>query len=289
MKKLFKRISQISIGALLVVGLFKSYSLYTQNILKQSVLKAESSLENHPFVILIPAHNPGEAAGKSLLSVLTQKYQNFRVIYLDNSSTDGSFESAKKLATYLQKEDKITFTQSNTPHLESLYKAIHTCKNEEIILVVDSTDFLAHESVLTRLNRLYGTPFIWMTYGSYLDYPSYKQIPASCKPFEKNVVFNNSYRSHETTVLSPVSFYAALFKKIKLDDLRYKECFMEEARSWAYALPLLEMSGKHARFVNETLYLHSRVEDEYSNSPCLEHLRKSPKYKRVKKLSLFDE
>lgn len=289
MKKIFKRASQISIGALLVIGVFKSYSLYHQNILKQSSLQAESNLKSNPFVILIPSHNPGPGVEKSLLSVLSQNYQNFRIIYLDNSSTDGSFETAKKLASYLDKENKISFIKSSAPPLESLYASVQTCKNSEIILVVDSTDFLAHEAVLTKLNRLYSSPFTWMTYGSYLDYPSYKTIPTSCKSFEKNVVFNNSYRSHETMVLSPVSFYAALFKKIKLDDLRYKECFMEEVRSWAYTLPLLEMSGKHARFVNEVLYLHSRAADENLNSPCLEHLRKSPKYARVKKLSLSDE
>ena len=93
MKNLFKRVSQVFIASLLVIGLFKSYTLYTQNILKQSVLEAENSLKSHPFVVLIPANNPGKSAEKALLSVLTQEYQNYRVVYLDSNSEDSSFTS----------------------------------------------------------------------------------------------------------------------------------------------------------------------------------------------------
>lgn len=286
MKKFTKLLSKAFIVGILGVGLFKSYALYKQNLLSKDSFLIKTTVVEKPFVILVSAYNPGNAYKKNIYSILTQEYQNFRVLYLDDNSTDGSPFELQQVVSHLEKENKITLisNKSSQGALVNIHKAIESCSDEEIVLVIDALDFLAHEHVLTKLNRLYSNPFTWMTYGSFLDYPSYKHLPLQCKQIPKNVVFNNSYRSHDIGDLHPLTFYAGLFKQIHPDDLYLAE------GNLAYALPLLEMSGKHARFVADIFSLHRRAVDQRKKVDDaafdMASLKKQSKYKRLKSLPL---
>ena len=58
---------------------------------------------NNPnFSICIPNYNYGKYIGDTLKSVLSQTYQNFEVIVVDNASTDDSLEVVKSF-----KDDRI--------------------------------------------------------------------------------------------------------------------------------------------------------------------------------------
>ena len=77
-------------------------------------------------------------------------------------------------------------------------------KDEEIVLVLDGDDCLAHENVLKALNKAYADPDVWMTYGNYLDYPTLlKQEPCICKEIPQKVIAAGSFRSAEWDRLPP--------------------------------------------------------------------------------------
>ena len=59
-------------------------------------------MENKSFVVIILAKNDALFCEQNLLSVLSQEYENFRVIYIENGSTD---ETAKKAYSFLQNHD----------------------------------------------------------------------------------------------------------------------------------------------------------------------------------------
>ncbi len=289
MKKFLKVLIKIGIIATLALGLFKSYSLYNQNVLQKSKNQEGLPLKDRSFVLIIFPHEleNEELEEKNILSILTQSHLDFQVLYLYNSEKGSCLTKTKNMIGYLQKLDKVTFLpiKENEPMLLSLYQAIQNCDDEKIILPMSNHDFLSHENVLSKLNNLYKSPFTWMTYGSFLNYPSYKNLQLSSKPFPKNTVFNNSYRSHNIPNLYPITCYAKLFKQIqKKDLLKLPKQLFKADWSLAYTIPLLEMAGKHARFVNETLYLHARIaEDNLSHrEENLLYLRKQPKYKRLK-------
>ena len=285
-KKALKILGQGCIVLLLALGAFKSYDFYKENKLERSKSKKlQVNTSQKPFVILISAHNNSIYCEKSLFSVITQNYQNFRVLYIDDASTDDSFLKVSLMASQSVQRDKISFLQNKETKgsLACLYEAIATCQDHEIVLLVDGNDFLAHENVLSKLNKVYSKPSTWMTYGNFLDYPSYRQIPIKCKQIPKNVIFNNSFRSYELQEVHLKTFYAALFKQIRKEDLLYKGRFLSADGTLAYFLPLLELAGKHASFVNEVLYLHTRSHPPLSQE-CLSHIQKLPKYKRLKTL-----
>jgi glycosyltransferase involved in cell wall biosynthesis len=292
MKKIFKILSQLGVVALLGFGLFKSYEFYQQN--QSHRMKArQASQSEKSFVIIVPSFNNSKYCEKNLFSILSQNYANFRVVYIDDCSEDDTFEKVKAVVAQSPQGRKVSLVRNteNKGALANIYETIKLCSDQEIIVLVDGDDFLAHENVLTKLNRIYTTSSTWMTYGNFLDYPSYRQIPLKCKPFPKNIVFNNSYRTHESISTHLRTFYAGLFKQIRQEDLFYNGRFIPMAWDLAIMLPLLEMSGKHAHFVNDVLYLYNRSNplNDYKvnlalHTECANYIKKLPKYKRLKML-----
>ncbi|MBX9923456.1 MAG: glycosyltransferase family 2 protein [Rhabdochlamydiaceae bacterium] len=283
MKRICKFLAKSAIALLLIFGIYESYEFYKQNKIQRKQQQTLPSLQKS-FVILITAHNNATYCEKSLNSALSQNYPHFRVVYIDQESTDGSWEKVCRLVDYSRHPEKVTLIQSEklVGSLASLYDAIHDCQDQEILVVIDGNDFLAHEHVLCKLNKIYTKPSIWMTYGNFLDYPSYKQMPIRCKQIPKNIVFNNSFRSHEIQEMHLKTFYAGLFKQIRKEDLLYKGRFLAMEDSPAYTIPLLEMAGKHASFINDVLYLHTKSHP--LSSELITHLKKLPKYSRLKTL-----
>lgn len=245
------------------------FGLWNYHKLKEpkQKIKALIAYEEKPFVLIIPSYNNSAFVEKNLRSVFTQNYKNYRVIYIDDHSSDDTYSKAKKLIHNLDQEKRTTLIHNaqNQGALSNLYNAIHSCADHEIVILIDGDDFLAHENVLSILNEAYQDPNVWMSYGNFLDYPSYKQFPVCCKPLPESVIKKNSYRKYEWVTTHLRTFYASLFKKVALNDLVYRGRFYPMGWDLAFMLPLLEMSGTHTKFINEVLYLYNR------NNPISDH------------------
>lgn len=284
MKRICKFLAKSAIAILLIYGIYESYEFYKHNQ-RQRIHQQTLPSSKKSFVILITAHNNALYCEKSLNSALSQNYDHFRIVYIDQESTDGSWEKICHIVASSPHAEKVTLIQSEklVGSLSNLYDAIHSCQDQEILVILNGNDFLSHEHVLCKLNKIYSKPSIWMTYGNFLDYPSYKQMPIRCKQIPKNIVFNNSFRSHDIQDMHLKTFYAGLFKQVRKEDLLYKGRFLSMEDTPAYTIPLLEMAGKHASFINDVLYLHTKSQP--ISSELINHIKKLPKYSRLKTLS----
>jgi glycosyltransferase involved in cell wall biosynthesis len=292
MKKPLKLISIIAVFSVILFGSTKGRAFYkSHKPPKEQSKPLHVNTSQKAFVILISAHNNANLCEKCLFSALTQQYENFRIIYIDDASTDDSFSLASRLTSLSTLKDKVTLIQNSTAKgsLSNLYTTIQNCENHEIIVPVEGNDFLAHEKVLLKLNKAYAKPSTWMTYGNFLEYPSYRQSPVKSKPISKSIIFNNAFRSHDVHDTYLKTFYAALFKQIKKEDLLFKGKFLPSNGSLAYFLPLLELSGKHAIFINDILYLHSTQSNSSLSKDYVSYMRTLPKYTRLKMLKLDEK
>lgn len=243
-------------------------------------------VEQKHFVVIIPSYNNAEWCEKNLRSVLEQKYDNYRIIYIDDCSKDGTGEKVKNFIANSEHKSRFSLIQNekNRGAMANLYYAIHSCKNNEIAVILDGDDWLAHENVLNRLNEAYADPNIWLTYGSYVEFPSYKK--GSCaRVIPPRIIKRNKFRDYRWSASHLRSFYAGLFKQIKLQDFVHEGKFFDTTYDLAIMFPMLEMAGNRFRLISDVLYVYNRsnpISDDkirFARQSMLDgHIRALPRY-----------
>jgi glycosyltransferase involved in cell wall biosynthesis len=213
-----------------------------------------------PFCIVVPSRNNRSWYIQNLDSIFDQKYKNFRVIYIDDASTDGTAELVEAYVRQRGARERFTLIRNKEKQgpLACTCGAVFLCGKEEIVVDLDGNDWLAHEGVLSCLNELYQDPDVWMTYGQFLRYPRYTRGSAFEVPEE--VIEENRFRSFGGAVTHLKTFYAALFQEVDKGDFLFEGKFIEKAGDMAYALPLLEMAGRRICFVPEVLYVYNEAQ-----------------------------
>ncbi len=221
--------------------------------------------EHHPFVIIVPSYNNTEWVEKNLSSIFSQKYDNYRVIYINDASTDGTLQWAQDYISTHRMDHRVEVidNEQNRGACENIYRAVQSCRDDEIAMILDGDDWFAHDRVLPRLNEIYADPQVWMTYGSYIEYPSYGYTVANfARPLPDEVVQKNGVREYTRKhwCLSHLrTFYASLFKQIKGSDMQWDGKFFDATYDLALMLPMAEMAGEHAKYVGEVLYIYNRA------------------------------
>lgn len=236
-----------------------------------------------PIVVLTMAYNNSAFAKRNIDSVLSQKYTNFRWIYIDDASQDSTFECVKDLTKSVP---NITLVKNrkNQGAMYNMYTAISQCKKEEIVVVLDADDWFLHDHVLAHVNEYFANDDVWLTYGQHIEYPNYKV--GLCKPLG-----NKEPRTSKFLFSHLRCFYAGLFQKIKKEDLMKDGVFYKASCDVATMIPMLEMAGKHAFFVRELLHVYNTdnpLSDAKVRLPVQtgveKYIRSLPKYKPVERL-----
>lgn len=239
-------------------------------------------LQNRSFVVIVIGCNNGASVEKTLQSIFSQNYENYRVIYIDDASDDGSFELSRERMYDSNQMMRVTLAKNEhrLGMLANLFRAVQSCQDTEIAVVLGGEDWLAHEWVLARLNQYYANSELWMTYGQYREYPQYSL------GFSKPMAAGN-LRQEPFSASHLKSFYAGLFKKIPRHELMEEGQFFSAASELAFMLPLLEMAEGHSAFVPEVLYIVSRItkEDREIAARCEKAIRAKPAHAALAKLT----
>lgn len=151
-------------------------NLFSHQKSSSSFLPTLYTTKKRAFVIVIVARNYGAFLEKTISSCFEQNYEPFRILFIDDASDDGSFSllsgfSSPKLQIIShEKEEGFSF---------SWKEALQHCLDEEIVVILEPKDWLAHPWVLQRLNHYYENPNLWLTSGGFLSYPRYEKIEIS--------------------------------------------------------------------------------------------------------------
>lgn len=249
---------------------------HSYQILKRK--NSEASYERS-LVVVTASYNNKDWFERNLDSIFMQSYSNYRLIYIDDCSTDGTYELVSDYINNYNHLDKTTIikNESKVGALANQYKAIHSCKDDEIILILDGDDWFAHDQVFSFINDVYRDPNVWITYGQFKEYPS--GDVGFCCPMPEDIMARNAYREYGHTPSHLRTFYAGLFKMIKKEDLCIDEEFMPMTGDIAAMFPMLEMAGDRFKFIDEVLYVYN------TTNPISDHLI-SKKLQRVLDLYL---
>ncbi len=211
------------------------------------------------IVITSQSRNNKTCYEKNLASMLNQHYTNYRIIWVDDASIDGTPELVE---AYLKQHDtygRVTFIKNKERQgaLKNFYTSTHTCNDDAIIVFVDGDDVLAHNSVLEIVNQHYQNPDVWITYGSLKPLRVDRWNPAYWTKVPDDIIATNNFRHYRWVTSHLRTYYAWLFKLIKKEDLLYKGNFYEVAHDAATMFPMLEMAGFHSKFVEDYLLIYN--------------------------------
>lgn len=215
-----------------------------------------SPLPEKPMVVFIASYNNSRWVEKNLASVFSQDYTNYRIIYVDDASSDNTADLVKAFVKEKKGESRFLLIRNSSRKggLCNLYEAASFCKDEEILVNLDGDDWLANPFVLKTLNRVYSKKEIWLTHGTLIESP--KNILGWSLQVPKKIIKENAFRtfrcpSHLKT------FYTWLFKKISLEDLKINGEFFPMTWDQAMMFPMIEMAGHRHAFIKETLYVYN--------------------------------
>lgn len=243
-----------------------------------------------PIVVLTTAYNVRQWTLKNVNSILKQDYGNYRVIYVDDASSDGTADFVETIVQKARKRVSFHLVRNHQRKgaLYNIYSAIHSyCGGDEIVVSLDGDDWFSHDRVLRQINEAYnGEKEVWLTHGSMQEFPS-NGIGWSI-PIPSEIVDRHAFRtfrcpSHLRT------FYAWLFKKIRLEDLLYQGEFFSMTWDQAIMFPMIEMAAERHAFISDCLYIYNHTNPLNDNkvnaqlqNDLEKYIRAMPPYERLK-------
>lgn len=215
------------------------------------------------FIILITCRNVEKYIFNCLQSIKEQSYKNYKVVVVDDCSTDKTFEIVNKFSfnhyMYCQNKER----QWKTKNIKD--GIANPSFLNDVIIFLDGDDWLANSEVLSKLNKVYNDTDCLLTYGSYLDYPSMtkgkfaQQLPQS-------VIDNRDYKNYSWSTSHLVSFRANLFNNIPEEYfLDWNGEYLKSGADVACILPMLEMAGDRIQYIDDILYIYN------TNNPLNDH------------------
>lgn len=257
---------------------------------------SENNIPEKPMVIVIPSYKNVKWCKKNLASIFMQNYRNYRIIYIDDCSPDNTAEEVEKFVklNYQGLRFLLKKNLQRIGAMANIYDAIHSCRNNDIVLLVDGDDWLYHDNVLKELNEIYSTNEVWFTHGRLLEYPSGGSN--WCIPVPNNILQDRSYRTISRHPTHLRTFYAGLFKKIKKEDFLYQGEFLKMAWDMAIMIPLLEMAEERHVFINKINYVYNidnpindnKVDPDLQNQ-LDRYIRSMPPYQRLEYADFLEE
>jgi len=216
------------------------------------------NLKNNFFSITINTFNHEDWIENCLLSCLNQDYDNFEVIVIDDISNDSTFEICKSVQERfpdrliaIQNKEKIYSQVRNILELTRLSKP------GSIVISADGDDCLKNDQVLNKLNSVYNSGEVWMTYGRYEEFP-YRDVSSSYYAYPDIVVEKNLFREHRWMASHLRSYKRELFLKIDENDFKLPDGqWLDVTGDQAFMLPMLEMSSERSRFIADILYVYN--------------------------------
>lgn len=218
------------------------------------------------FYILIRSWKCFAYLNKCFDSVLSQKYTNYKILFIDDCS--GYSQNQRNYIKERLKSHVVVFNKKRMYSLFNAYKMIRKfCKySNAVVLNLDGDDWLLNNTSLSDLSRVYiNNPDIFLTWGECVlwDGKNYSKPSRFVKkytnvPYPKSVIKNNSYRTYPFLPLHPRTWKVRLFKKIKKQDyLKPDGSWLRYPEDQAMFYPMLEMAKGRFKVITKPLYVYN--------------------------------
>ncbi len=218
----------------------------------------EKVLPEKPIVAVITSFNNAKWVYKNLDSIFEQDYKNYRVIYLDDCSTDGTGDLVEQYIQEKNVGDKFTLicNKQRSIKMLNLYTIYHSLDDWNISAQIDGDDWLTDKNVFKEINKAYNKGN-WLAYTQF-DLTTGEKGSNALPPswVSKKGLFRQ-YQPMWFMYSHLKTFYAWLFKHIKLQDLIDDKTgmFPPVCDDVLVMFPMLEMARDKFSFINRSCYM----------------------------------
>lgn len=239
------------------------------------------------LVLVSTFWNAGNHVKNSIESIKNQYYTNFISYFIDDMSTDDSYEIAKKA---IGNDERFILIKNKekkykTKNFVDVIRHNQNIDWDDVIVEIDGDDQLADNFVLGRLNKVFMDKKIWLCGTRWKDKSGRLGNYAKPNPEKaRSTVWNFSHMR---------SFRAFLFREIKDEHLKMNGEYFKGACDIGHAIPMLEMAGsEHFHYINEPLYIYTwhnqqsysekgGIGDKTIQSKTGGYIYKLPKYEKI--------
>jgi len=205
------------------------------------------------MIVLTTTYNCENFVEKSLLSIMSQRFKDFKCYITDDMSTDNTVDVIKKTITgddrFILIENKEKMYQPG--NYDQVIRGLDIPDNE-ICVEIDGDDWLPNSNVLSFIDEVYKDENVWMTSGSFKYHDG--------RPGFANPPRNFTNVRNQTFTLSHMRTWKSwLWKKINQEDLKDGSGkYWSVAGDLSFMFPMLEMSGeKHFKYISDVLYIYN--------------------------------
>jgi glycosyltransferase involved in cell wall biosynthesis len=180
---------------LVIAEVNDKYKFYTEHAINISNYRRlnEPELE---FVFIVPSYNCEDWIVRNLESINSQTYTKWRIIYINDNSSDNTHKMFLKLTD--KYKHKVTYIKNDVKYGQAFnrYQAYMSCRDEEICVLLDGDDWLYHKFCLKYIAYFMKINDVDITYGLQYDYENSKiknNIFISCD-YDNYIISNKLYR-----------------------------------------------------------------------------------------------
>lgn len=226
------------------------------------------------FHIVVACYNASHAIERNIRVLRSQTFTNFQCILIDDISTDDTFECMRAAAAG-DERFRLVLNEEKKYKTRNVVEGIEMANpdDEDVIVLIDGDDYLAHENALQVVADTYARDDCWMTYGSY-RLPD-GTLASINRPYAKRIVRKNAYRKTRWLASHLKTFKYKLWKKLDMnvfritdDDcrkMRWRALRQLRPRAWWHwrdikAAALHDSTGKYIRRVDDKAFTYAMLE-----------------------------
>jgi len=215
-KEEYKEVSHINSRVKKIFG--RRFSNYEENYLPRNT--------QQKIVVVSPTYNASKYIEKCIESVITQDYDNYLMVVIDDCSTDNTYELAKK---YESDKVKVIRNAENKGAVRNQIESINNfCERDDIVMFLDGDDSLINDNQIFHFyNNLYDgtTEFSYGSCWSMVD-----NIPLVSQPYPEQIKKEKKYRQYKFNWNMPYT-HLRTFKAYLLENVD-ENMFKDEKGKW---------------------------------------------------------
>ncbi len=226
-------------------------------------------------IVLTTSYNCENYIERSLSTIMSQSYKDFRCFITDDISTDNTVE---KIKNFIKNDDRFVLIQNKTKmyqagNYDQVIRGDYKISDEDICIEVDGDDWLPDSKTFQRVVDTYDSGDIWLANGSFRYHDGRPGFSQPHTTFE-------DIRQKPFTLSHIRTWKSFLWKSIKQEDLKdSNNNYWKIACDLAFMFPMVEMCGpEHYKFMYDVNYIYNE------SNPLNEHKVNFPEVQKMNQL-----